>query len=574
MSDTTLEADGSRLSRWVAPLVVLLSTFPPLYGLWITQGAPMEEGFMLVFPEMVLDGQVPNRDFLHLYGPGSLWVLAAVFAVAGVSLASERVVGYLQHLGVVFGVYRLLRPWGPWIAAGGGVISALLVMTPSGLAAMAWVGGVALGAWALSFALDASLEGREASWRPVVAGVLAAAALLYRPDLVLALTVAAVVAIPPLSSRNRRRALLGFAAGCVPWLVHVAMAGPGHVIEGLVVQPIVDLRGGRRLPIPPSPHHFDGFLEGAWVFDPPPWPLPAPSGPRQLWLWFFALLATGVLLLVAGWLCRRRTGDHRLLAIAAFSVGLFPQAMQRPDSAHLAWVGCIGFAVLPAAFVELGRAWAARRERGTAPRASTARASAGAGLASVGAVLVILVVVAPHFTYRNYAEVAAKTFGARRLEEVIRHDGREFPYKRDDAVDAVRALLDRVDEVTEPGDRLVVGPGDLSRTTYSEAFLYHLLPDLVPGTKYVEMDPGVADADDSGLADEVADADVVILSTLFDDWTEPNDSRRSGSDAPNEVLRSQLCLDRSFGRNPIDPERGLYELYLPCDRPSPDEAPG
>ena len=569
MSDTTLEADGSRLSRWVAPLVVLLSTLLPLYGLWLTQGAPMEEGFMLVFPEMVLDGQVPNRDFLHLYGPGSLWVLAAVFSVAGVSLASERLVGYLQHLGVVFGVYRLLRPWGPWISAGGGVIAALLVMTPSGLAAMAWVGGVGLGAWALSFALDAWIDGQDASWRPVVAGVLAAAALLYRPDLVLALVLAAVVAIPPLSSRNRRRALVGFAAGCVPWLVHAAMAGPGNVIEGLVVEPIVDLRGGRHLPIPPSPGHFDGFLEGAWVFDPPPWPLPAPSGPRQLWLWFFALLATGVLLLVAGWLCRRRTGDHRLLAIAAFSVGLFPQAMQRPDSAHLAWVGCIGFAVLPAALVELARAWAARRERST-----SGPAGARAGLLGVGAVLVLLLVVAPHFTYRNYAEVTAKTFGARRLEEVIRHDGREFPYKRDDAVDAVRDLLARVDEVTEPGDRLVVGPGDLSRTSYSEAFLYHLLPDLVPGTRYVEMDPGVADADDSELADEVAAADVVILSTLFDDWTEPNDSRLQGSTAADDVLRSELCLDRSFGRNPIDAERGLYELYLPCDGASSGDGAG
>jgi hypothetical protein len=192
----------------------------------------------------------------------------------------------------------------------------------------------------------------------------------------------------------------------------------------------------------------------------------------------------------------------------------------------------------------------------------------------VGAVLVLLLVVAPHFTYRNYGEVAAKTFGARRLEEVIRHDGREFPYKRDDAVDAVRDLLARVDEVTEPGDRVVVGPGDLSRTTYSEAFLYHLLPDLVPGTKYVEMDPGVADAEDSGLADEVAAADVVILSTLFDDWTEPNDSRHAGSDAPNEVLRSQFCLDRSFGQNPKDPARGLYELYVPCDARSSAQGAG
>src|SRR6188768_1719708 len=98
--------------RWVLralPLVpVLVVCVLPLCGLWQAAGPPMEEGFMLTFPERVLAGDIPNRDFLHLYGPGSLWVLALLFAVAGVSLASERLVGYLQHLGVVFGVYRLL----------------------------------------------------------------------------------------------------------------------------------------------------------------------------------------------------------------------------------------------------------------------------------------------------------------------------------------------------------------------------------------------------------------------------------------------------------------------------------
>ena len=65
-------------------------------------------------------------------------------------------------------------------------------------------------------------------------------------------------------------------------------------------------------------------------------------------------------------------------------------------------------------------------------------------------------------------------------------------------------MLPIVDAVTEPGDRLIVGPGDLRKTPYSEAFLYYLLPELVPGTRYIEMDPGVANAADSGLADEVA----------------------------------------------------------------------
>ena len=60
---------------------------------------------MLVFPEQVLRGYLPNRDFLYLYGPGSLWVLAGFFKVLGDGLAVERLVGLLQQVGLVFGVF-------------------------------------------------------------------------------------------------------------------------------------------------------------------------------------------------------------------------------------------------------------------------------------------------------------------------------------------------------------------------------------------------------------------------------------------------------------------------------------
>ena len=78
------------------------------------------------------------------------------------------------------------------------------------------------------------------------------------------------------------------------------------------------------------------------------------------------------------------------------------------------------------------------------------------------------------------------------------YEGRVFCYGRPDAVDAVNELVPDVDELTEPGDRLFVGPGDLRKTPYSEAFLYYLLPELDPATRYIEMDPGVANAADSG----------------------------------------------------------------------------
>jgi hypothetical protein len=128
-----------------------------------------------------------------------------------------------------------------------------------------------------------------------------------------------------------------------------------------------------------------------------------------------------------------------------------------------------------------------------------------------------------------------------------------------------------VDELTEPGDRLFVGPGDLRLTPYSEAFLYYLLPELDPATRYIEMDPGVADAAGSGLAEDLASADVVILSRVWDAWVEPNDSRIVGSDEPVRVLEEQFCQVGAFGErrdgDPTSPTEGdpLYELFVPRD---------
>jgi len=72
----------------------------------------MEEGFMLYFPELLRHGSVPNVDFLHLYGPGSLQALMGWYGIFGHSLAAERTFGLLQHLGIIFGLFALARAWG------------------------------------------------------------------------------------------------------------------------------------------------------------------------------------------------------------------------------------------------------------------------------------------------------------------------------------------------------------------------------------------------------------------------------------------------------------------------------
>ena len=492
---------------------------------------------MLVFPELVLNGRVPNRDFLHLYGPGGLWVLAAAFKAFGTLLQVERAVGFVQLVGVVAGVFAAVRPWGRWVAVAGATAAAVIVVPPIGLTALAWVGAVAFGLWSVVLAR------RGDSLAALVgAGLLAGFALLYRPDLVVAVGLSGLVVLRGLERRDQRLAYLGGAvAGVAPYVVHLVMAGPRNVIEGLVLEPVFDLRGGRALPLPPSWDHFDGFLQRAGLLAEPPWPLPAPPSPSQLTLWLLLLLAANVVLVVGGAVLLRRSGDRRLLAVALFSVGLLPQALQRADSTHLAWVSCVPFGLVAAALVVL------LRNRVVAAMVP----------------LAVMIVLVPHFTWRTYVDAVAKSAGVRSIDSgEMRRGDRVFYYGRPDAVTAVRDLLDAVDEVAEPGDSLFVGTGDLRKTPYSEAFLYHLLPELPPATRYIEMDPGVANAPDSGLADELASSDIVILSSVRDDWVEPNDSRDFGSSEPNEVLERDFCQVGSFGTGLFG--RGLYELYIRC----------
>lgn len=543
---------GDRRRRIVVLAILALLFLLPLRGLLRNQGPPMEEGFMLVFPERVLDGDLPNRDFLHLYGPGSLWALAGVYKVFGVELEVQRLFALLQQIGVVAGVYLLARRWGRVAGAICAGISLVIIVPPIGLTALAWVGGVALGLLALVALLRTvrDPDDRAAARYALLGGVLAGLALLFRLDLVLAIALAGFVVLRTTGSALRRRALLGLALGVSPYLAHLATAGPRTVFDGMVLDPVVYLRGGRRLPVPPPPDHLDGFLQKAGELRALDWPIPTLRSPAQLTIWFFVLLASIAALVVVGMLLTRRwaPGDLRgttMLAAGMFSLGMLPQAIQRVDSTHFAWVSCVPVALLPLPILEL-----VRRRRPAWPHR---RSLAIAGALGVGLVALVI----PRYTLVQYSDYVLQTFGKHREAFEIEHDGRRFYYGRPDVARQLAPLVARLDEISEPGESLLVGTSDLRYTPYSDAFLYYLFPELEPATYFIEMDPGVANDDDSGLADEVRAADYLILSSVWDEWDEPNDSRIAGSNEPNEVIEEQFCEAGDFG--------GLYRLMEKCD---------
>lgn len=544
-----LLASSERRRDLIAVALIAVVLLIPVPGLLRYQGPPMEEGFMLAFPEQILHGRFPHRDFLHLYGPGSLYVLAGVYKVFGVDLTVERLVGLIQHAGVAFGMFALLRPFGRRVATISAASTVLVLIGPGGLSAMAWNGALALGVCALAVGSAGARQSDERVARRLlgVTGVLGGAALLYRPDMILAVVAGLGALWWGLPPSRRRPLLLALGLTCLLYVPHLLVSGVGDSIQGMFLEPVFELRDGRALPVPPSWGTIDGFLQRAGTFRPEGWALPMPAISQQIFLWFWLVpLSAAVNLLAAWWLRRHEPGSDQATVLwpaALFAAALLPQAMQRPDTTHLAWVTGITFALMVPSIATLVRA----RRPDAPPWLPLASA--------VGALALVFVVVIPFYPARTYVDLTMLSLGRDEFGSPITHDGRTFYFGDPTGAASAQRVVDRLADELEPGQRLIAGPTDLSRTNYNDSFFYYLFPELIPGTRYIEMDPGIANTDDSGLVDELAANDWLIVSASSDLWNEPNQSVVPGSDEPNQVVADQYCMVE---------DAGTFQLLFRC----------
>ena len=92
--------------------VVLAVFLLPVRADFLKPVIPMEEGSVLVYPERVLAGGIPNKDFETMYGPGNLWFLAGVYRVFGITVGVERTVGLLYRLALVLALFVIGRRYG------------------------------------------------------------------------------------------------------------------------------------------------------------------------------------------------------------------------------------------------------------------------------------------------------------------------------------------------------------------------------------------------------------------------------------------------------------------------------
>jgi len=93
----------------VLPAAWALLTFDKL--------APASEGWYVVYSKMILDGQMPYRDFELAFPPLYAYMMTFVVYVFGESLLAFRVIGVLLFVGLAvlsYHIFKLIFP--PWIA--------------------------------------------------------------------------------------------------------------------------------------------------------------------------------------------------------------------------------------------------------------------------------------------------------------------------------------------------------------------------------------------------------------------------------------------------------------------------
>jgi hypothetical protein len=506
-------ASSGRRSLAVGALVLLALLLPLLRG-FDKPAKAMDEGSLLVYPELILKGSLPYRDFETFYGPANIYLLSGAYSVFGPSISTERATGLAYRLFILAAIFCIGNRWGASIAAGATVIAGALLLN-LGVVAYAWMGGIACALWEIFL-----ISKPTSRARCFFGGLLAAAALLFRPDLGPAVIIGTLPLFLAMDRSSKLRFLYGLCGGLLPLGLLAIMAGPGNVLDNLFFFPVFQ-NEGRHLPM--------GSAAG----------------------WMRALLAAHLVAcagnIIAGVIAARglsaSAGGRALLAASLFALGLTHQAIQRLDGMHLFFCVFASLALLPISlFVLLS----------PAPFGALPKRIIALGL-SAGFVSFF----APGMPLQVARECLAALNPNAAQATVLEQNGRRIPLATLPLLRATGTLLDRLQQVAHPGDRLFVGPADLRRTNYNDTFLYHMLPQLRPATYFLEMNPGSANRANSRLASDIRTADWLILNRAYDDWREENSSGRNGSDEPNLVVRTEFTLSGEFG------DYLLYRRKLP-----------
>ena len=171
------------------------------------------------------------------------------------------------------------------------------------------------------------------------------------------------------------------------------------------------------------------------------------------------------------------------------------------------------------------------------------RGAARPRVVATSAALLILVAALSATTLwgQAYLELLQPAAKSGSVQPTVHVNGRTIPLDDKGRAKFMRQAASTVALLSARGESLFEGPADLRFTNYNEPIFYWLEPQLHPSTYYLEMNPGISNVVGSGLADQVNKADWVILSEVYERFSEPNTSTVPGDPAPNFVIDHQFC---------------------------------
>lgn len=479
--------------------------------------SPQDEAILLVYPDFILRGLVPARDFAAPYPPGNFYLLASAYALFGPQVFVERIVGIGYQYLIVAAVYLI----GSRIAWSTGVLAAAVALLVLRLfpipGAYSIFGAQAVMLFGLLCAQRSCASEdveRQRRWA-ILAGLLAGATCWFRQDLGVLGTLVMLVALRPQLSSRLRFFMLGFALPMGAMLIYMMVAGPSAFFDSLVLD-LLRQGPGRALPVQSS----------------------APLNALAVCVVVNVIIAAGL----------HRFTDRQPLVwltrgIAVLSVGVLPSVLQRADIAHIVAVGAAvaGLTVVSLSILLMQ----ANKHRGISAK------GAASALLAASAVFGIVSGVAFARNVGKSSDAADRIVSTGRW--VPAKDG-FFPGDKALTADANR-LLSELNKLAAPGDTLFVGPRDLRFSNYNDTFFYYLLPHLQPVARYLEMNPGAANRPGSGLAEQIPAARWLILTSRYEPWPEPNASSIPGSPLPNDIVKRYFC---------VHSEHGVWQLLRRC----------
>jgi 4-amino-4-deoxy-L-arabinose transferase-like glycosyltransferase len=221
-----------------------------------------DEGLLAYGAVRVMEGQIPNRDFVSVQPPLSYYTSAAVFKLFGTSLLSLRVFGLSIFLLLPLLVYGVGRNFmGPVLCLAAAAPACVLGIPYMGFVPFAIWQGIAASFAAVLLFVPATLSKRQ--WLAVPAGSLTAISLFLRQDQAVYTAMAIVVLVIALGfardecipRKNLRAALLLWLAGAMMIVIPLMLiwwetGALPEMFRQLVVFPFATYRKTSSLPFP------------------------------------------------------------------------------------------------------------------------------------------------------------------------------------------------------------------------------------------------------------------------------------------------------------------------------------